>query len=81
MQENKLKTLFSTMDNSELMDVLAEIKAAGKTGTYEINSKFRKYVTEVSEITCSPDNTVMMLTEISFFKEAAYRWYHDNIDS
>ena len=78
MVTNKIKLLFESMTDDELIDAINEIKESEYTGI--IGNIVRKYAQLITEITGDYSSLDLYFTQINLLKEAAYRWYPKKIN-
>lgn len=75
---NPIIDLFNSMQDSELITAIAEIKDSEKDGVL-CNGVVRNYMRKAAQITGSGQD--MNMTIMTILKQAAYRWTPYNINS
>lgn len=73
---NKIRELFSSMNDDELVNAIAEIKQSEETGL--VGDIVREMSRRTGEITGGFTATDFLMTQINILKEAAYRWCPNN---
>jgi hypothetical protein len=72
--KNDLKELYDSLTNKELLVIMNEIKEAELTGSYPEDSAIRALSNKASQITKTDTASMLMLTQLNVFRQAAYRW-------
>lgn len=71
---NKVGEIFSEISDLNLVVAIEEIQEADDTGFFSDTSTVRHYTEVAMEYTNNPFATELLMTQLSFLKEAAYRW-------
>ena len=72
--KNELNELYDSLTNKELLVIMSEIKEAESTGSYPEDSAIRALSTKASQITKTDTASMLMLTQMNVFRQAALRW-------
>lgn len=72
--KNDLNELYDSLTDKELLVIMNEIKEAELTGSYPEDSAIRTLSTKASQITKTDTSSMLMLTQMNVFRQAALRW-------
>lgn len=75
---NLITKIFKDLSDTDLNQMISEIKVSEETGTFETLSKVRELTEKIAELTNSSYSTQLFLVQTNLVKEASYRWLKIN---
>ncbi len=69
---NKIKQFFSDISDSELVELIEELKESDENGF--IGDKVRELARKMSVLTNSLTTTDFLMVQLGIMKEASFRW-------
>jgi hypothetical protein len=75
---NIIAQIFKDLSDSDLSQMISEIKVSEENGSFENFSKVRELVVRIAELTSSSYSTQLYLVQTALVKEASFRWLASN---
>jgi hypothetical protein len=75
---NVIAQIFKDLSDSDLSQMISEIKVSEEMGTFESFSKVRELAERIADLTSSSYSTQLFLVQTALVKEGSYRWLMSN---